>query len=64
MFNFASPPRTIPTGQGSGTLLVCALLTISVFTLLMNFGFVLWTEMGRKEATDQLEITLTMEVVK
>ncbi len=37
--------------------------TISVFTLLMNFGFVLWTEMGRKEATDQLEITLTMEVV-
>jgi len=42
---------------------VCALLTISVFTLLMNFGFVLWTEMGRKEATDQLEITFTMEVV-
>jgi hypothetical protein len=29
----------------------------------MNFGFVLWTEMDRKEATDQLEITLTMEVV-
>ncbi len=42
---------------------VCALLSISDFTLLMNFGFVLWTEMGRKEATDQLEVTLTIEVV-